>query len=228
MSLLPAGYTGPVPIFPLPTLVLFPHTVVPLHIFEPRYRRMVADALKGEKLIAMALLKPGWEKDYEGAPPVHDIVGVGRILRDEMTEEGRFNILLEGIARARIEQLLPPDPYRRAKVRVLQEPPLHPSPDLERLRLGLLAVYASLLNPAPPAQARIEHSLSLGTLCDLLAALLDVEVTEKQAILEELEPAARAARTIEMIRRSPHGGQPVVSGLRKILKTAWPPDSSSN
>jgi uncharacterized protein len=228
MSLLPAGFTGPVPVFPLPTLVLFPHTVVPLHIFEQRYRAMVIDALKGDKLIAMALLKPGWEKDYEGAPPVHDVVGVGRILRDERTEDGRFNILLEGLSRARIDELLPPNPYRRAKVRILTEPFATPSPGLEKVRLGLLAVYASLLHPGPPAPARIEHSLSLGTICDLLTALLDVEVAEKQAILEELEPSARAARTIEMIRRSPHAARPVVSGLRDILKNAWPPEGSSN
>src|SRR5262245_60922356 len=228
MSSLPSNYTGPLPVFPLPTLVLFPHTVVPLHIFEPRYRAMVGDALQGDRLIAMALLKPGWEKDYEGAPPVHDVVGVGRILRDERTEDGRYHILLEGVARARIEELFPPDPYRRARVRVLGESAAGPSPDLERVRLGLLAVYARLLTPVPAGPPLIDHSLSLGTLCDLLAALLDVEVAEKQAILEELEPAARAARTIDLIRRSPHAGRPVVSGLRKILKDAWPPDSSSN
>jgi len=225
---LPPGFTGPVPIFPLPTLVLFPHTVAPLHIFEPRYRAMVADALKGDRLIAMALLKPGWEKDYEGAPPVHDVVGVGRILRDERTEDGRYNILLEGLTRARIEELLPPNPYRRAKVRVLSESPAQPTPGLEKVRLGLLAVYASLLSPGPPAPARLETHMSLGTICDLLAAILDVEVAEKQAILEELEPAARAARTIDMIRRSPHAAQPVVSGLRDILRNAWPPESSAN
>src|SRR5688500_19036057 len=106
---LPSSYTGPVALFPLPTLVLFPHTIVPLHIFEPRYRAMVGDALLGDRLIAMALLKPGWGKDYEGAPPVHEVVGVGRILRDERTGDGRYNILLEGIARARIEEHLPPN-----------------------------------------------------------------------------------------------------------------------
>src|SRR5688572_25873601 len=168
MSHLPSGYTGPVPVFPLPTLVLFPHTVVPLHIFEPRYRAMVGDALLGDRLIAMALLKPGWEKDYEGAPPVHEVVGVGRILRDERTEDGRYNILLEGIARARIEEHLPPNPYRRARVRVLTEPAGQPSPDLERVRLGLLAVYASLLSPQPPSTPSPEHQLSLGVICDLL------------------------------------------------------------
>ncbi|HKS16199.1 MAG TPA: LON peptidase substrate-binding domain-containing protein [Planctomycetota bacterium] len=225
---LPAGYSGPVPIFPLPTLVLFPHTVVPLHIFEPRYRAMVADSLKGDKLIAMALLKPGWEKDYEGTPPIHDVVGVGRIIRDEQTEDGRYNILLEGLARAWVDELIPPNPYRTARVRVLVEPASAAAPALENIRLGLLAVYASLVGPGKGAPSRIEHSLSLGTICDLLAALLDVEISEKQAILEELEPAARARLTIDMIRRSPHAAGPVVSGLRKIMKSSWPPPGSSN
>jgi len=153
---------------------------------------------------------------------------VGRILRDERTEDGRYNILLEGLTRARIEELLPPNPYRRAKVRVLSESPAQPTPGMEKVRLGLLAVYASLLSPGPPAPARLETHMSLGTICDLLAAILDVEVAEKQAILEELEPAARAARTIDMIRRSPHAAQPVVSGLRDILRNAWPPEPTSN
>src|SRR5262245_48898822 len=174
MSSLPSNYTGPLPVFPLPTLVLFPHTVVPLHIFEPRYRAMVEDALQGDRLIAMALLKPGWEKDYEGAPPVHDVVGVGQILHDERTEDGRFNILLEGIARARIEELIPPDPYRRARVRVLSEPAAPATPAFERVRLGLLAVYASLTGPGKRAPARLGASLTLGTVCDMLAGILEV------------------------------------------------------
>jgi len=228
MNPLPAGYTGPVPIFPLPTIVLFPNTVVPLHIYEARYRAMIEDALKADHLVAMALLKPGWEKDYEGAPPVHDVVGVGRIIRDERLEDGRFNILLHGVARARIEELLPPTPYRKARIRVLPEPDEKITPRLERVRLGLLAVYSSVLNSGSTGPIQIESNLSLGTLCDRLAAILEVEVAEKQAVLEELEPSARAARTIELIRRSPLAGKPVESGLRQIARTAWPPESSSN
>ncbi|HEY3226882.1 MAG TPA: LON peptidase substrate-binding domain-containing protein [Planctomycetota bacterium] len=228
MNPLSSDYAGPVPIFPLPTVVLFPHTVVPLHIYETRYRAMVEDALKGDRLIAMALLRPGWEKDYEGAPPVHDILGVGRILRDERIEDGRFNILLHGLARARIEELFPPAPYRRARIRILPEPAETVSPRLERVRLGLLAVYSSVLNSGSAGPIQIEPNLSLGTLCDRLAAILEVEVGQKQAVLEELEPSARAARTIELIRRSPLAGQPVESGLRNIAKRAWPPDSSTN
>ena len=228
MSALPAGFTGPVPVFPLPTVVLFPQTIVPLHVFEPRYRAMVVDALAGDRLIAMALLKPGWEKDYEGAPPVHEVVGVGRILHDERTEDGRYNILLEGVARARIEELLPPAPYRRARVRVLPEPDGAAFPELDRVRLGLLAIYASLLAAAGPSATRREINPSLGTLCDMLTAMLDVEVGQKQAILEEVALPARAARTIELIRRSPHASLPIVSGLQKAVKRSWPPKPDSN
>ncbi|HTF58237.1 MAG TPA: LON peptidase substrate-binding domain-containing protein, partial [Planctomycetota bacterium] len=146
----------------------------------------------------------------------------------ERLEDGRFNILLHGLARARIEELIPPAPYRRARVRVLPEPAGAVSPRLERVRLGLLAVYSSVLNSGSSGPIQIEPNLSLGTLCDRLAAILEVEVAQKQAVLEELEPAARAARTIELIRQSPLAGQPVESGLRKIAKRAWPPDSSSN
>jgi len=229
MTSLPPGYTGPVPIFPLPMVVLFPDTIVPLHIFEPRYRTMVEDALKGDRLIAMALLKPGWETDYEGAPPVHDILGVGKIVRDERLEDGRFNILLQGVARARIEEQLPPAPYRRARITVLREPAVGPSPVMERLRLGLLAIYSSILKNAVHSDpVQIQSDLTLGMLCDRLAAILEVDVLEKQAVLEALDPAARAERALDMLRRSPIAGGPVASGLREARKRSWPPETSGN
>jgi len=210
-------------------VVLFPDTIVPLPIYEPRYRAMVEDSLKGDRLIAMALLKPGWETDYEGAPPVHDILGVGKIVRDERLEDGRFNILLQGVARARIEEQMPPAPYRRARIRVLPEPSVGPSPVMERLRLGLLAIYSSILKNAVRSEpVQIQSDLTLGTLCDRLAVILDVDVLEKQAILEALDPASRAERALEMLRRSPIVGGPVASGLREARKRSWPPETSGN
>src|SRR5262245_58032139 len=89
-------------LFPLPNLVLFPNVVQPLHIFEPRYRQMTADALAGDRLIAMALLKPGWEKNYEGAPAVHPIACLGRILAEQPLEDGRYNLLVRGEMRVRL------------------------------------------------------------------------------------------------------------------------------
>ena len=88
-----------IPIFPLPDVVLFPHTLLPLHIFEPRYRQMIRDCLAGDKRLAMALLRPGWESDYYGRPPVHPIAGAGEIIQHEELPDGRFNILLRGTMR---------------------------------------------------------------------------------------------------------------------------------
>ncbi|HXX93988.1 MAG TPA: LON peptidase substrate-binding domain-containing protein, partial [Planctomycetota bacterium] len=77
------GFSGRLPLFPLPNVVLFPHAFLPLHIFEPRYRSMTRGALEGERLIGMALLKPGWEGDYYGNPDVHEVIGVGKIIEEE-------------------------------------------------------------------------------------------------------------------------------------------------
>ena len=97
------------PIFPLPEVVFFPETILPLHVFEPRYREMVADCLAGDRWLAVVMLRPGWDKDYEGRPPVHDVAGAGEILQAEALADGRFNILLDGRARFRILAEEPPD-----------------------------------------------------------------------------------------------------------------------
>src|SRR5947208_11484422 len=91
-----ANFDGRVRLFPLPNLVLFPRVVQPLHVFEPRYRQLMADALDTDRLIAMALLRPGWEADYEKAPPLHPTVCLGRIQQEERLGDGRYNFLLQG------------------------------------------------------------------------------------------------------------------------------------
>src|SRR5437870_1819833 len=114
-----------VPLFPLPNVLLFPRAILPLHIFEERYKTMTADALAGPKQIAMALLKPGWEKDYYHAPAIEPVVCVGTILTHEHLPDGKFNFLLQGQSRATIlrEVSSPPDsPYRTADLEVLVEP----------------------------------------------------------------------------------------------------------
>jgi Lon protease-like protein len=91
------------PIFPLPNVVFFPHTLLPLHIFEPRYRKMLADCLAGERRLAVVLLRPGWEADYYGRPAVHSVAGAGEIIQSEMLPNGRSNIVLRGLGRIVIE-----------------------------------------------------------------------------------------------------------------------------
>ena len=93
-----------VSLFPLPNVVLFPRAVLPLHVFEPRYRRMTADALVAQKRLAMALLKPGWERDYYGSPEIEPVVCVGRIVNSELLPDGRYNLLLQGEMRACVEK----------------------------------------------------------------------------------------------------------------------------
>src|SRR5688572_29816911 len=90
------------PIFPLPNVVLFPTTLLPLHIFELRYRAMVRDALEGERLIGMVMLRPGWERGYEGTPAVYPIGCAGFITRADRLADGRYNIMLRGMERFRI------------------------------------------------------------------------------------------------------------------------------
>src|SRR5271166_1167351 len=98
----PADFGGTARLFPLPNLVLFPHVVQPLHIFEPRYRQLMSDALADDRLIAMALLQPGWESDYEERPAIYPGVCIGQIYKEEKLSDGRFNLLLHGAARAQV------------------------------------------------------------------------------------------------------------------------------
>jgi Lon protease-like protein len=92
-----------IPIFPLPNVVLFPNVLLPLHIFEPRYREMTADALAGDRIIGMSLLQPGFEPDYEGRPAVYPVGCAGVITHAERLPDGRYNMVLRGIEKFRIE-----------------------------------------------------------------------------------------------------------------------------
>ena len=114
-------FSGEVRLFPLPSLVLFPDGLAPLKVFERRYVEMVRDAVEDDTLIAIALLQPGWEADYQGNPPIHPTVCVGKILRYQQLPSGKYDVLLFGLFRARIEEELPSYPYRRARVAIIDE-----------------------------------------------------------------------------------------------------------
>ena len=113
----PEGTGGTVRLFPLPDLVMFPHVVQALHIFEPRYIAMVEEALAADRQIAMVLLRDGWKLDTTRAPPIHATACLGRIVSHNRLENGRYNLLLAGIVRARILQECETDaPFRLADV----------------------------------------------------------------------------------------------------------------
>jgi hypothetical protein len=200
MTFNPDTFPGVVPIFPLPGAVLFPQMGLPLHIFEPRYRQMTEDALQGDRLIAMALLKPGWESNYNGKPDVFPTIGIGSIVSEVRNENGTFNLMLYGVARARIVQEVDgPKLYRLARVDVLEDDPRGLTPDLvgpERMKL------AELLRRLLPS-ASIGENVSYGSLIDLLAAVLLSDAAERQRILEELRVVARAELLAGFLQNNP-------------------------
>ncbi len=110
-----------VPIFPLAEVVLFPGAVLPLHIFEARYRSMLEDTLDGDRLIAMALLKQCDKSEYQALPPFHETVCVGQVIHHESLEDGRSNIALLGISAGRAEAVEADKPYRMAEVELLAD-----------------------------------------------------------------------------------------------------------
>ena len=119
-----ATFSGQVPLFPLPGSVLLPGGLLPLHVFEPRYRAMVADSLAGERLIGMSLLKPGYEEDYDGCPAIEDWTCVGRIVLEEQLPDGRYNMVLAGLRRAQILDEDRSRAYRVARVALPADVPL--------------------------------------------------------------------------------------------------------
>jgi Lon protease-like protein len=134
-------FCGTARLFPLPNLVLYPHVMQPLHIFEERYKAMTADALRGDGVIAMALLKHGWEKCYYAAPSIEPVVCVGKILTHEKLPDGNYNFLLQGIARARVVAEDRSRAYRVGRLELLADADVMEI-DLENERLRLTSMLS--------------------------------------------------------------------------------------
>ena len=185
------------PLFPLPNVVLFPNVFLPLHIFEPRYREMVADAAASDRMIGMVLLRPGWERDYEGRPPIYPIGCGGVLTHVEKLTDGRYNIVLRGLERFRILEEDHERSYRRAVTETLLEQTLpHDRSVLRRYRDKL----EHLLAPAiVGADAKIPAAMSDEDLINALAQYLDLEPLEKQALLEQPGLERRAASLVELL-----------------------------
>jgi uncharacterized protein len=191
-----------IPIFPLPNVVLFPNVFLPLHIFEPRYRQMVSDALAGERMIGMVLLQPGHESDYEGTPPVYDIGCAGLITHVERLADGRFNIVLRGFERFRIVGEEDPNGqvmYRRALVSPLSELNTRDSANvLKDARQKLEAMLAPLFSGTLAVRG-LPQQMPDDELINALAQYLELEPIEKQALLERDGALARCQSLVELL-----------------------------
>ncbi len=199
----PATFLGTVRLFPLPSLVLFPHVVQPLHIFEPRYCDLLEDALAGDRLIAMGVLAPGWEKDYEGRPPVAPIACLGRVATHVRTEDGRYNLLIAGVARVALgRELKPTTSFRRLKatIRADRFPAKYASAE-DALRRELFEVFRHVIPNTPEAKTPMAHfakqQVDLATLTDIVAYTLDFPATMKMALLADSNVYRRARLLLE-------------------------------
>jgi Lon protease-like protein len=195
--------TDLLPLFPLPNVVLFPNVFLPLHIFEPRYRAMIADALTGDRLIGMTLLRPGWEGDYEGRPPIYPIGCSGLITHVERLRDGRYDIVLRGVERFRVVEEDHARTYRRALVEPLREAPMT-SADRDamthyRTRLETILAPAVERTSGSAHEFHIPSAMGDEDLVNALAQYLDLDPIEKQALLERESLHARIASLVELL-----------------------------
>jgi len=195
--------SGVVPVFPLPGVVFFPRTILPLHIFEPRYRAMVRDAVDGERLIAVALLRPGWEANYKGNPALHPIGTVGRIEDLEALPDGRFNLRLVGLQRVSFGEVLKSHPYRTMRVSPLPEMVVNEGePAIHAAKLDLLASHGCLLRELTDCAGQgivLDERIPFETAVNGACANLPVDPALRQALLEENDLLARQHRTSSIL-----------------------------
>jgi ATP-dependent Lon protease len=229
LSFAPHDFSGKVRLFPLPNLVLFPHVMQPLHIFEPRYRSLLEDALASDRLIAMALLAPGWENDYEGRPPLCPTACLGRVTTYHRLEDGTYNLLLLGLQRVRlVRENKPHKAYREAEAALCDDCyPVCPKPAGRVLQQKLRDAFVRVLPLLPEAQEQMDQLLAtdipLGVLTDVISFMLEIEIGHKEMLLSEVNVHRRAQMLLEHLEGIAKG-----STGQKCSGGGFPPRFSAN
>ncbi|NBT61705.1 MAG: hypothetical protein EBT02_08000 [Planctomycetia bacterium] len=224
------NFDGKVRLFPLPNVVLFPRVIQPLHIFEPRYKQMVEDALEDNRLIALCLLQPTAGLGGSTSPIYPDIC-IGQILQEERLPDGRFNLLLQGVSRAKIiKEVNNGKLYRTAKVEILHDVPNSSVENEDRMRTRLVKRMTKWFTQQPSAKEQLDRlvnsDLSLGNLCDVFSFALPLSVDMKILLLQLVNVEDRASLLLEVIEQmTPEvTKQPSSSAPSK----KYPPDFSAN
>lgn len=205
----PEQFRGTARLFPLPNLVLFPHVMQPLHVFEPRYRQMLEAALDDDGLIAMATLAPGWQADYEGRPTLHSHACLCRVATHHRRDDGTYNILVLGLCRVKLADELPAvNLYREANVELLEDIYSNLGEIVRpRLQRDLVAAFKGVLPSAAEAYEQLDQLLSsdiaLGMLCDIVAFTLELETEVKLALLAETDVDRRAKSLLKFLAKMP-------------------------
>ena len=185
-----------VPLFPLPSVLLYSGAVLPLHVFEPRYVSLVEDLQStGQDRLALALLKPGWKDQYFETPPFYELGGIGRIVSVQNAPSGRYNILVEGEDRARLAEVPSEHAYRMVRAEALPAPPVEEDTHLRHALIEALSACSE-------ETVHVDAERGTSYLADLLLLTLGVSIEEKQNIFEVLDPQLRAQRVLAHFDRA--------------------------
>lgn len=221
---LPENFGNEVSLFPLPEVVLFPGVVQAFHIFEPRYKQMTRDSLETDRLIALAMLKP---EPPSLASPVSQMICIGKIIADVRLSDGRYNLLVGGVARARIEEEVCTNKlYRRAKVSIPRETNLD-SPGFVKMRAEITDIFQRLIEGRGHQHDEIKESilrpdLNFSRFLDLIAFLSDAPAELKQRVLETVDLEQRGVEVLRML----HSLQQSIQASPTMLD--FPPGFSLN
>ena len=187
----PDQFSGLARLFPLPNLVMFPHVMQAMHIFEPRYRSMFEEAVSDDKLIALGVLSPGWEVDYEGRPALESTACLCRIATYQQTPEGTYNVLLLGVRRIQLRDELPPTkPFRVVEAGIIEDelPPQFSDQEVSSMQQQLLAAFKRSIPKIPASYDQIDELLgsqiTLGMLADIVAYTAELSLGIKLSLLK--------------------------------------------
>lgn len=188
------------PVFPLDAVSLLPQQVLPLHIFEPRYRQMVAHVLDGSGQIAMGVFKgERWKQEYHGRPPIRPFVCIGQIVQHEKLDDGRYNVLMQGVCRATIIKEMPPSAERLYREAMLAPVGLQPVDEddlaVARGRLGSMLSEGPLTRLAA-ASSVAEYvrngQIPTSAILELVSFTILTDPEVRYRLLAEPDTSARA------------------------------------
>lgn len=209
-------------LFPLPTSVFYPKTYLPLHIFEPRYRKMVADSIESGQWIGMVLLEPGYEEAYHARPAIKAIGCAGSLEKWFQYDDGRYDIVLDGRERFRILREVGGEIYRQAEVELLTSTNDVPIVDSPSQLKDLIQLYRQFIEHLPKKNPhKVEPDLSLcqtlGEAVDRVAYMFDSPLEQKQAFLEERDVLKRLDRVKAQVRLKLE----IIQRSRNFSKVKW-------
>jgi Lon protease-like protein len=208
----PEQFSGVARVFPLPNLVMFPHVMQALHVFEPRYRALVEEAIEGDRLLALGVLAPGWEQAYEGRPPLRSTACLCRIATHQRTKQGTYNVLLLGVRRLRLIDEILDD----------HEPEEAPAGAAAILQQELLSAFKRAMPKIPNAYEQLDQLLgsqiSLGMLADIVSYTIDLDLEVKMRLLAECDVFRRTQLLLDAIANRPAA----------VVSRRFPPDFSNN